>query len=82
MARSTAQTAVLTPEAALKECINPDAQFVPVPSETQVNDYLINHLGQVDGLSTGFSVQGYRFDVYLLFMTVIQMGGSSSVGLR
>jgi len=76
---SSSTTPSLTPDAALREHGNPESRFVPVPSETQVDDYLIAHMGQPDGLSAGYSVQGYHLDVYLLFVTVVQMGGSSSV---
>jgi hypothetical protein len=50
-----------------------------VPSEDQVHDYLVTHMGQREGLCAGWEIQGHRFDVYALFKSVIQMGGSSSV---
>jgi len=76
---SSSTTPTLSPDAALRGHGNTEGRFVPVPSETQVDDYLIAHMGQPDGLSAGYSVQGYHLDVYLLFVTVVQMGGSSSV---
>ncbi len=55
---------------------------VPVPSKTQVNDYLVSHMSMPRGLKTGWLIDGKVFNVYALFAAVLQIGGSSEVGVH
>ena len=55
---------------------------VPVPSRSQVNDYLVRHLSAPAGLDSGWRLDGLSFDVYALLVLVLQMGGSSEVRFR
>ena len=52
---------------------------VPVPSEVQVNDYLISRQSQPLGLKAGWQIDGQILDVYALFCAVAHLGGSSEV---
>ena len=54
-------------------------QHVSLPSRAQVNDYLVSHVSAPEGLYSGWQIDGRRFDIYALMLTVLQMGGSSEV---
>ncbi|ORY20712.1 hypothetical protein BCR39DRAFT_554918 [Naematelia encephala] len=52
---------------------------VPLPSPTQVHDYLVGHMKQPKGLHTGWEIDGRVIDVFRLFSAVVEAGGSSQV---
>ena len=69
--------------AALRDYLSPGGAPAPVPSKEQVHDYLVAQTKRPEGLNSPlFAVHGHRFDVYMLFKLVVQLGGSSSVGVQ
>ncbi|WWD22086.1 hypothetical protein CI109_106575 [Kwoniella shandongensis] len=58
------------------------ANSIALPSTQQVHDYLVSHMAQPKGLDTDWRIAGSKFDVYVLFGTVIRAGGSTTVTTR
>ncbi|WWD00342.1 hypothetical protein V866_007254 [Kwoniella sp. B9012] len=58
------------------------SQTVPLPSETQLQDWLRDCMGQVEGLDTDWRINGKRVDMYKLLASVIRSGGSTEVSSR
>lgn len=54
-----------------------------MPSKEQVHGYLVAQTKRPEGLNSPLiTVQGHRFDAYLLFKLVVQLGGSTLVRCR
>lgn len=82
--RQSLPPASVSPSAPLHTPPTPQSgaiRSVPSPSRTQVNDYLVTQMSMPAGLNSGWQIDGHRFDVYILFVLVLQMGGSSEVSL-